>query len=252
MHVAPQRARASTTRSRARAAAVLAASVLSTVARDAGADVKLELGARAGYALPFGAIAGDGVREAKLDDVAAGQVPLWFDIGARMGPAAFAGVYVQYGVAVLADDFLSFCDELDRSYRDEGGSASCQVHDLRLGAEFHYHFAPFGELDPWAGVGFGYEWLSAGVFVHGADGNGDHAATFHGFEFANLQAGLDVRVTSTMSVGPFAAFTLGSYERIARSCAGGLCDEDDDGLERIRASVLHEWLFFGIRAEFLP
>lgn len=249
-----ERSREPVTRRAARSAASsLAVVVVVAAAPDAAADVKLELGARTGFALPSGDVTGEGENEAKLRGLAVGQVPLWLDLGARMGRYAFAGAYVQYGVAVHGDDFRSFCDGLDRSYRDEGGSASCQLHDFRVGAQFQYHFGPIARrYEPWAGVGFGYEWLSAGVFVHGAEGSADHAATVHGFELVNLQAGLDVPMTDTMWLGPFVAFTVGSYERIARSCAGSLCAENDDGLERVQESVLHEWIYFGVRAEFLP
>jgi hypothetical protein len=222
------------------------------VASVARAETKLELGARTGYALRFGNVSAGEASAVVNGDMAQSQVPLWFDLGARAGPHAFLGVYLQYGVVVLDDEFVEACDELDRTQHERGGYASCQVHDLRLGAEFHYHFVPRGRsLDPWVGAGFGYEWLSAGLFAYGDTGSGDYGLTLHGFEFVNLQAGLDVAAAGTMTVGPFVAFSMGAYERLSRSCIGELCTEAD-ATDRLRDAALHQWLFFGIRAEFVP
>jgi hypothetical protein len=224
---------------------------LLTAAPGVRAETKLELGARTGYALRFGAASAGEASAIVNGDLAQGQVPLWFDLGARAGSRAFIGAYLQYGVVVLDQEVIDSCEELDRTYREQGGDASCRVHDLRLGAQVHYHFAPPGQRwDPWVGAGFGYEWLSAGVFAHGDSGSGDFGLTLHGFEFVNFQAGLDVPVADGMTVGPFVAFSFGAYERLSRSCIGELCS-DADATDRLRDSALHQWLFFGIRADFL-
>ena len=232
-------------------AALVGAALLVSTSRS-GAETKLEIGVRAGYALPFGKVSRDGSRDLESRDFATGMVPLWFDFGMRAGPRVFLGTYLQYGVGVLSDEMISFCDAVDRSRVPEGGGASCNVHDLRLGAQVHYHFGGLGaSLDPWVGAGFGYEWASAGVFVHEPGTHADIAATLQGFEFFNLQAGLDVSATDIMAVGPFVALTFGSYERVSRSCYGELCT-DDDTSESLAEMALHYWLFFGLRAEFVP
>ena len=63
----------------------LVASAVAFVASRADAETKLELGVRTGYALPFGDIYDPSAGELASRDVTIGQVPLWFDIGARMG-----------------------------------------------------------------------------------------------------------------------------------------------------------------------
>jgi hypothetical protein len=226
--------------------------VLLVAARQATAETKLEIGVRSGYALPFGKVSHDGEEDVDSRDFATGQVPLWFDIGLRAGPRVFFGAYLQYGVGVLSDEMLSFCHDVDRSHAADGGGASCNVHDFRLGAQVHYHFGGLGaSLDPWVGAGFGYEWASVGVFVHEPGTHADLAATLQGFEFINAQAGLDVAATDIMAVGPFVALTFGSYERLSRSCYGELCT-DDDSSESVGETALHYWLFFGLRVEFVP
>jgi len=234
-----------------RSRALVAAAVV-LGAPPAAAETTLEIGVRTGYALGFGNRSVGDVGSIADSELAHSQVPLWFDLGARAGPHAFFGTYLQYGVVVMADELVRACDELDRTVRREGGNASCRVHDLRLGAEFHYHFGHVvGSFDPWAGVGFGYEWLSAGVFAHATSGDLDLGATLHGFEFVNLQAGIDVPAASSMTVGPFVAFSFGTFDRLSRSCVGELCTQADS-TERLREGGLHHWLFFGIRAEFGP
>jgi len=233
-------------------ATVVFALLAAVVSAPARAETKLELGARTGYALRFGESSAGEASAVVSGDLAESQVPLWFDLGARAGSHAFIGAYLQYGVVVLDDELVESCSELDRTYREQGGNASCRVHDLRLGAQFHYHFVPPGRgVDPWVGVGFGYEWLSAGVFAQGDAGSGDFGLTLHGFEFVNVQAGLDVPAAGAMTVGPFVAFSFGAYERLSRSCLGELCSEAD-ATDRLRDAALHQWLFFGLRAEFLP
>src|SRR6185436_5829049 len=92
-----------------------------------------------------------------LNGVAAGQIPLWFDIGARLGGHVFVGGYFQYGFVVLADRISNDCEDADNA---PGVSASCSAQDLRLGANVHYHFGgPGASLDPWIGGGLGYEWF---------------------------------------------------------------------------------------------
>lgn len=229
----------------------LLTSALGFVAAPASAETKLELGVRAGYALPFGDIYDPSAGELASTDVTIGQIPLWFDIGARMGKHAYLGGYLQYGVALLSDELSAYCDELDRSFEARGGGAECRVHDLRLGANFHYHFGGLrAPLDPWVGGGFGYEWLSVGAFAHRDDLRGNAAVTLRGFEFVNLQAGLDVPVTSSMAVGPFVAFTTGAYADVVRSCNGNLCNYDERQ-SAVTDEALHHWLFFGIRAAFV-
>jgi hypothetical protein len=227
------------------------AALLVLSARPARAETKLELGVRAGYALPFGEIYDPSAGELASTDVTIGQVPLWFDIGARMGPHAYAGGYLQYGVGLLSDELSAYCDELDLAFAAQGGGADCRVHDLRVGANFQWHFGGLGApLDPWVGGGFGHEWLSIGAFAHRGDLRGDAAVTLRGFEFVNLQAGLDLPATDTMSVGPFLAFTTGAYASVLRSCGGNLC-KYDERRETVADQELHHWLFFGIRAAFV-
>jgi hypothetical protein len=182
-----------------------------------------ELGARAGYALPLGS-ALDGV---KLGTVADGQVPLWIDAGLRLDPHWYVGAYGQIGYVLPADGLCA-------------AGASCSGTDVRIGLQAQYSFLPAARLDPWIGVGAGYEWL------HVSESLGERSigATLHGFELLNLQAGADYHVSNGLSVGPFAALSFGQYANEAIS-AGGL-----ERSPSIGNPSVHEWLTLGLRGRF--
>jgi hypothetical protein len=226
----------------------------------ATAEPKAEIAFRTGYGIPFGMLfdrverPGDDSGD-DIDEFARGQVPIWFDIGARLDEKWFVGGYIQYGVVVFSKPLVRECDEFDlrASAGDGDGRADCSFHDLRLGAEVQYHFGkPVSSFDPWVGGGVGYEWLSLGVFYDDAVNERAHVSeTFHGFEFLNLQTGLDYRVSDTTTVGPFFAFTFSSYRRARSSCEGN-CENFGHAWEHIDDTALHHWLFLGVRGSFRP
>jgi hypothetical protein len=235
-----------------------AALVLTTARAEANIGVhscpRLEIGFRSGFALPFGKIYERSERPDDLDHFAAGQVPVWFDIGARISENLFVGAYAQYGVVVWSGALKRECQELDqRDGAAEGEAfADCSFHDLRLGAEAQYHLGKPGLLlDPWVGGGIGYEWLSLGTFYQsqGNSADGDLSETLHGFEFLNLQSGLDLRMSEATAFGPFVAFTISSF-RIARSSCDGDCGDWDHEWTTIDDEAFHHWLYFGLRGSF--
>jgi hypothetical protein len=160
------------------------------------------------------------------------QVPLWFDIGARIGSNFMAGAFLQYGFGILGSKFDQMCR----------GGVECSTHVIRVGPEFLYHIQPFEKVDPWVGVGLGYEWWT----VTASGGGQSISFTPRGFEFLNLQAGFDFGLGRPgLGVGPFMSFSLGQYDRVSTNCSGpGTCifapgDVPDKSL--------HEWLVFGAR-----
>lgn len=183
---------------------------------------RIALGLRLGYGLPMGSAIGGG--DAKLSELVASQIPIQLDIGYWVIPNLLVGVYGQYAFGVLANDVSKGCDAL---------GTDCRAFGMRLGLQGQYHFLPSERLNPWVGLGIGYEWneLSAAA---GVDVN------YHGFEFAMLQAGVDFGVTRRLGLGPFVSFSIGQYS----SAASG-----EQDLE-IRESAAHEWLTLGARGTF--
>jgi hypothetical protein len=221
---------------------------------DASADAKFELGLRTGYGLPFGKVYDEeGTASGEdLSEGVAGQIPLWVDAGARIGGKLFVGGYVVYGIGILSDEFSNDCDDADQAADAFGGSVSCSISDVRLGAQVQYHFGEAGaSIDPWVGGGLGYEWLSLGQRIELSGEDADLAVTLHGFEFLNVQLGLDFPVSPNVALGPFAAFTFASYGTGRVSCSGSLCGDEDSESESIDDTAIHEWLFLGVRAAFV-
>jgi hypothetical protein len=66
----------------------------------------------------------------------------------------------------------------------------------------------------------------------------------------NVQAGVDVPVSTSAAFGPFLAMTLASYGKASGSCTGDLCDEVNSSSEDIDDTSLHSWVFVGVRGAF--
>lgn len=219
---------------------VLVFLALVTHAQGAAAQGGFEGGLRLGYAVPLGEISdGD-----DLNDGISGQIPLWLDLGYRLDRHWFIGVYAQYGFGFAGGVIDDACDAAD-AFAD----VSCTASDIRLGIQAHYHFLnAASSLDPWLGVGLGYEWLSFGV-----DGNNAEVTiTGSGFEFLNLQFGLDFKAAEHLVFGPFVSFSLGQYGDVSVDCSspiggcGGFSDYEIDD------KALHEWLLLGLRGAYTP
>jgi hypothetical protein len=205
-----------------------------------------ELGARVGYGIPLGKVDDDDNDD--LADGIQGMIPLQLDLGYRVTPALSLGGYFMYGVGFLGDDISDSCDALEDL---PGVSASCSVSDLRLGLQVHYHFAPRTKLDPWLGVGVGYEWLTFGMDLDAAGAETEASSTGKGFEFINIQGGLDFELASGLALGPFLSFSLGQYSSYSTSCSGSGCEAVDSGSNDIDDKALHQWLLLGVRGTFV-
>jgi hypothetical protein len=170
-------------------------------------------GLRAAYAMPGGAL-GAGTQ---VSDVTFGAVPAWVEAGYRFNRNLSAGLFLQYNRGFSAN-----CP----------AQASCSTSDLRFGVEGTYSFMPSSTFSPWAGLGAGYEmlsWSRAGA-----------EASAKGFEYANLQAGMDWNVASNYAVGPFATMTFGKF---SSQSSGGVSTSFTD-------SGMHSWLQFGLKLTY--
>lgn len=172
------------------------------------ASAQLTLGARLGYAFPMGEI-GEGL---KLGDAYSSQIPLQLDVGFKVTPALTLGGYFGFGFAQVDED----CGD-------------CSGRVYRVGAQLEYTFKS-ASMAPWVGAGIGYEWASIT--------DDDAELKFSGFEYLNLQGGLDWRVGGKAMVGPFALVSFGRYSTFA--------DEDIPG----EAKTFHQWFQIGVRGQF--
>ena len=181
-------------------------------------DGKLKLGLRLGYGLPSGKLSSDG---GKMSDAFSGQVPIWLDAGYMVTPNVLVGLYGQYGFVSVKN-----CDS----------GASCSAHDLRIGVQGQYHFTPDQSIDPWLGLGVGYESLGFSESAGGLSVDG----SAKGWEFLNLQGGVDFQVIPALTVGPFLSFSLDQFS--STTLAGTSAD--------ISSKALHEWIVFGAKGTF--
>ncbi|HMR74461.1 MAG TPA: OmpW family outer membrane protein [Polyangiaceae bacterium] len=176
---------------------------------DAGGKIKI--GLRVGYGLPLG----DASKDNKLGDSISGIIPIWVDLGYMVTPNIMVGLYGQYGIAMLNSDIKDACD---------AANADCSAAAIRFGLQGQYHLSPAESLDPWFGLGIGYEMLNFKSPI------GDANTT--GLEFLNLQAGANFKVADSIGVGPFVSFSLGQYSSV----------EGND----IPEKSMHQWLVLGV------
>jgi hypothetical protein len=230
-------------------AGVLVVGILGVAAPARAADeAGFELGARLAYGVPIGPIREDGD---DLSELISGQVPLWIDLGARFD-RALLGAYFQYGVGLLGDSVREDCEEAEEAAEAQpDADAGCRVSDVRLGAQFHYHFGQPQRPDPWIGLGAGYEWVTLTFWAEDDDDEVSLSTTGRGFEFLNLQGGIDFPLGPTTALGPFVTWTLSRYETASIGCSGD-CGNLEDGDRDIDEKAFHHWIFVGARFSFFP
>lgn len=187
-------------------------------ADDAPRSSGFRLGIRTGYALSFGAVA----EQSNLHDVMPGHLPFWIDVGWRPSAAIVLGVFGAAGIGAVANGCPT--------------GFTCNATLMRVGVNAHVHLRPDKLVDPWLGVGIGWESLS--IAIVGNDGGQVERAS--GLELFDVQIGVDFQVAAGVRVGPFAALTTGQYSSISTS------DREDSEFVR----RLHHWVIFGARAAY--
>src|SRR5262245_36281394 len=186
----------------------------------------LSIGLGIGYGIPYGKAADDmGTGTAALSRVISGSVPLSLSAGFRFVPQLHIGMYGSYAPGIGADAPGSACPPTGRT--------RCTGAFARVGAEIQLHMLPLALIDPWIGVGTGYEflWVNPGTMQF----------TFQGWEMVNLQAGADVRIRKGLRIGPFINFTIGRYDyTVIETIEGGAV------VSHFSNTALHYWLMAGI------
>jgi hypothetical protein len=192
----------------------------------------LELGARLGFGLPLGST--DGAAGNDFSKYFSNSTPIWLDAGYRFNRRWYGGLYFMYGVGSIASD-------LGNSFHCNDSGVGCWIHDTRVGANAHYHFMPGAGFDPWLGAGLGYEWAALDVSA----GNSGAGVGRSGWEFLNVQAGLDYKGARSFVVGPFVTLTLTQFDT-----AWTTGEKGSSSSNSINNKALHEWLTLGVRGAF--
>jgi len=112
-----------------------------------------------------------------------------------------------------------------------------------VGGQVHWHPLGNASTDPWIGLGSGYESIKLNL-----SGGGENASvTFSGWEFVNIQAGLDFALGSAVKIGPWISFSIGQYGSGSISGTGGGFTGGD-----VPNKSIHEFLLGGVRLVILP
>jgi hypothetical protein len=116
------------------------------------------------------------------------------------------------------------------------GGFSCSGTNTRVGVMVAYHLLPTKVIDPYLGVGVGYEVL------HTSRSFGDASVdiTARGFEVIDAELGADVRLGRAWRIGPVVSGSLGRYTSVA---VNGTTSTDFDTLQ-------HVWINIGVRGAF--
>lgn len=226
----------------------------SQVPTDAAHRTGFTAGLRIGVGIPLGN-AGESVAspipgspaagtERDLSDLTPVRVPVWLDVGYSLTGALTLGAYGQVGFGASGDACLQDCD----------------WSDIRIGAQAELRLLPGAAVDPWLGIGLGYEWLSYRQLLQGQVTNPATGAPtdfqvrvterFGGPELL-LQGGIDFQVEDALRVGPYASATLAQYLTDSYSCqpaVEGACPSGSS----IDGASFHSWIGFGVRGAYTP
>ncbi len=202
--------------------------VAGAVAAAPSAQAQFAADLKVGYAVPTGNLVQTGTAEfsGSMSNVWSGAVPIEVAGRYRFTPNLSAGIYFQYNPAFVA------------SYLCSSG-LSCSGYDMRVGAEAVYGFLPDGTINPWVSVGTGWQWTQFKLSGFGQS----ISATFHGWEYFNVQVGADWNITKMFAFGPYIGFFGGTYTAASLTSEG----QTQSGTINSSARSFHGWLQFGVK-----
>ena len=176
---------------------------------------------RFGYAIPGGTAydAADG-SSVSQSDVYSGAVLGELDLGWRFSPNWGLNFYLGLGAAQLSSN--------------SGGSGSHA--EVQAGIEGEFHVLPFGMVDPWFGLGVGYEAVGFKDSL-----NPDITYAIGGAAF-RAEFGADFRLGSHFVVGPLVTGNFGWYSSASATDSSG-----SSVTVNFDSSTMHEWFTFGAR-----
>ena len=194
----------------------------------------LHVALRLGYGIPIG----ESDEDHPLGDTYLAKIPFWLDLGFKVTPNVLVGLYGQYAYALMAS---GVCSDDDR----------CSGDVFRFGVQAHYDVSPEKELSPWIGAGIGYEVARGrGPVDYPRMGLRGARTTVRlsGFEFLNMQGGVNFRWGSGLALGPFVSLSTGQYDACHVEVEG---EDQECDLERdLGAKSLHQWVVFGVRGAY--
>ena len=180
----------------------------------------LSLGARVSVGIPYGGVNAN----TSLPDIYAAAIPIQLDAGYKPSPTWYFGAYYVFAPAFLG------ARTHDGDHVVAGGA----------GLLAHYHFRPYGRCDPWLGLGIGYD---SATFTSKSSSLGLVSNSYNGFEFVDLQLGVDLKRTPRFAFGPVLSASLSDY-------LGGTLVLNDGSRVSSSSSELHGLVTVGVRAVY--
>jgi hypothetical protein len=88
--------------------------------------------------------------------------------------------------------------------RDSQVASGTEIRTLAAGVQGQWFMRPFRQVNPWLGLGTGYRgyWVSPDI---------GGTTSFHGWQIARLQVGVDLRASREVSVGPFIGGSVDTF-----------------------------------------
>lgn len=191
----------------------------------------LSLGARLGYAVPFG----DADKSTKLHDLTVGAAALQLDVGWRFDQRWLAGIYASLGPTMIAGNAKD-------SLRAAGATDVRGHIQQRVGVQGVYAFEMKAPVAPWVGLAVGYDWMR---YSHATLPDGREIEAGAGGVEATVQGGADMWLGRTFTLGPFAAVSLGQYQSQLVWTEGS-----GNSSKTIDKKGLHEWVQIGFKGTF--
>jgi outer membrane protein W len=206
----------------------LLAAILLAAPGPAAAQGRFRVGLRGGY----GWATGDYVVGHSMDELVSSEIPVTLELGYQLWDHLTLGAYGQYVFGTVASAQASDCATV---------ASECSIVGYRTGLQVLVDLWPTGTVDPWLGVGIGYEWLA----YEQDYGYAISKLTFRGWNWIVLQAGADVRVTPWLAVGPYVSYGTGVFSTEVE-------DIPPAGTNEITFADTseHGWLEAGVRAIF--
>jgi hypothetical protein len=198
-------------------------------------------GLRLGVGIPLGKAGNDATGvERDLGDLTPWSVPVWVDVGYAFSGRFTLGAYGQVAVGGSGDACQGDCD----------------WSSIRVGAQAELRFAPGAPVDPWLGVGLGWEWLSFRTLLNvpSADPSADPTRLRATERIAGpeltLQLGLDFQVEDALRIGPYVAASAGPYVKDSYTCdpVNAFCPTGSS----VDGGAFHSWLGLGLRGAYTP
>ncbi len=224
------------------AGGIAAALACSSATAHADEETGVSVGVRVGYGVAYG----DAEKGTSMQSFQRGMMPVWFDAGYRISPRIFLGAFYQYAPTFPATNSCSFPGSVPAGLvgtaSGANGQTTCDGRDQRFGVELAYHVLPKDLLDPWVGIGLGWEFSTLDYSTGPAAAVSSYQMS--GFT-ADLQLGADLRYSKVVPFGPFVDLSLSSFGTASYYDANGV----GYGPQTFSTNI-HGWATFGVRAQF--